>query len=217
VNERTSHPAAEPSFIPGLGRAVLTPLYDVVHRLSGLGGMHAEMIGLAEMRTGHRALDVGCGTGNLLLALGRGLPGVELAGLDPDARALARAQRKARRAGVAVAWQRGYAQDLPYPDGSFDRVFSSMMLHHLDPQAKDALLADVRRVLRPDGLLVLADVDGHGAIHGHGPASRRMARSELVRDNEGMAQRVAAAGLTVEPVTTFRLRIGAITIVRGRR
>lgn len=203
--------------MPGLGRAALTPLYDVVHRLSGLGGLHAEMIRLAELQPGQCALDVGCGTGNLLLALGARVPGVELAGLDPDARALARAQRKARRAGVAVAWQRGFAQDLPYPDSEYDRVFSSMMLHHLDPEAKEALLADVRRVLRPDGMFVLADVDRDAAIHGHGPLSRRMARSTLVRDNAGMAQRVAAAGLAVEPASTYRLRVGAITIVRARR
>ncbi len=202
--------------MPGLGRAALTPLYDLVTRFSGLGGLFAEMIQLAEVRPGQRVLDVGCGTGNLLLKLGRSQPGVELAGLDPDARMLASAQRKARRARVAVAWQRGFAQELPYPDGSFDRVFSSMMLHHLEPEAKEALLAEVRRVLRPDGLLVLADIDGHGAIHGHDPMSRRMARSDLVRDNAGMTERVADAGLTAEPVTTYRLRLGAITIVRAR-
>jgi ubiquinone/menaquinone biosynthesis C-methylase UbiE len=217
MDEKTSHSATEPVFVPGLGHAGLTPLYDLVTRLSGLNGLFKEMIKQADARPGQRVLDVGCGTGNLLLALGRHQPGVELAGLDPDARMLARAQRKARRAGVAVSWQRGFGQELPYPDGSLDRVFSSMMLHHLEPQAKEALLADVRRVLRPEGMLVLADVDGHGAIHGHGPMSRRMARSGLVRDNAGMVERVAAAGLAVQPVTIYQLRIGAITIVRARR
>lgn len=201
--------------MPGLGRAGLTRFYDLVTRLSGLNGLFQEMIKQADVRPGQRVLDVGCGTGNLLLTLARRHPGVELAGLDPDARMLARAQRKARRAGVAVSWQRGFGQELPYPDGSLDRVFSSAMLHHLDPQAKDALLAEVRRVLRPDGMLVLADIDGHGAIHGHDPLSRRMARSGLVRDNAGMVERVAAAGFDVESVTTYQLRMGVITIVRA--
>jgi ubiquinone/menaquinone biosynthesis C-methylase UbiE len=215
MDGKTSHSTAGHSFVPGLGHGALTPLYDLVARFSGIRRLFDEMIRLADLRPGQRALDVGCGTGNLLVALGRREPGVELAGLDPDARMLAAAQRKARRKGVAVAWQRGFAQELPYPDGAFDRVFSSIMLHHLDPQAKDALLAGVRRVLRPDGLFVLADLDGHSAVHGHGPMARRMAGSSLVHDNAGMVERVVAAGFTVEPVTTFPLRMGAITIVRA--
>ena len=90
------------------------------------------------------------------------------------------------------------------------------MLHHLDAAGKDALLAEVRRVLRPDGLLVLADIDGHRAVHGHGPFRRRMATSPLVRDNAGMVERISAAGFTVEPPVTHHLRIGEITIVLGR-
>ncbi|HEY0816812.1 MAG TPA: class I SAM-dependent methyltransferase [Pseudonocardia sp.] len=215
MDEKTSHPATEHAFVPGLGRTALTPLYDLATRFLGLSGLFTEMTRLAEVRPGQRVLDVGCGTGNLLLTLGRSRPGVELAGLDPDARMLARAERKARRAAVPVTWRRGYAQELPFPDGAFDRVFSSLMLHHLEPDGKAALLAQVRRVLRPDGMLVLADVDGHGAIHGHSPLSRRMARSDLVRDNAGMVERVAAAGFAVEPLTTYRLRLGTITIVRA--
>ena len=54
-----------------------------------------------------------------------------MTGLDPDPQALARAARKAARARVAVQFDRGFAQDLPYADATFDRVFSSMMFHHL--------------------------------------------------------------------------------------
>lgn len=198
-----------------MGGSALTPFYDLVHRFSGIEGVHAEMIRMAELRPGLRVLDVGCGTGNLLLALGRERRDVELVGLDPDHRALARAARKARRARVAASWRQGYAEELPYPDDSVDRVFSSLMLHHLDPQAKDALLAEVRRVLRPDGLLVLADIDGHAALHGRGPLHRRMTASALVRDNAGMVGRIAGAGLETEAPLTYRLRLGEITIVRA--
>ena len=75
---------------------------------------------------------------------------------------------------------RGFAQELPYADGSFDRVFSSLMLHHLDSASKDALLAEVHRVLRPDGLLILADAKlddrGHDRRHGHREIARPHAR-----------------------------------------
>jgi len=212
MTERTSHR----HFVPCMGGSALTPFYDILHRFSGLGAVHAEMIRMAELRPGQHVLDIGCGTGNLLLALGRDHPGVLIEGLDPDARALARAARKAHRAGVAATWRLGYAQDLPYADGSLDRVFSSLMLHHLlDDHGKAALLAEVRRVLRPDGLLVLADIDGHGALDGHGLLRRRMAHNPLVHANAGMVERITAAGFAVDAPVEHRLRVGRITIVRA--
>jgi SAM-dependent methyltransferase len=204
----------ERDYIPGMGKHVLLPLYDVAHHVFGLRPIYLEMLTLAGLRDGHRVLDVGCGTGNLLRSTGKRYPKVELVGLDPDPRALARAARKIRRAGRTVRLDRGFAQELPYPDGSFDRVFSSLMLHHLDTASKDALLAEVRRVLRPDGLLVLADavLDGHG--HGHGRGRRQVGMRgqmrEHMRDNVAgaVSRRIAAAGFTVEPTRTMAMRIG---------
>ncbi len=71
-------------------------------------------------------------------------------------------------------------------------------------------------MLRPDGLLVLADIDGHQALDGHGFLRRRMAHNPLIHDNAGMVERIAAAGFTVEPPVQHRLRMGAITIVLAR-
>ncbi|KUO14348.1 hypothetical protein AQJ91_47405 [Streptomyces dysideae] len=211
-----SQPLTEREYIPGLGKHFLTPLYDVVHHAFGLRPIHQEMITLAGLRDGHRVLDVGCGTGNLLRATGQRHRNVDLVGLDPDPQALASAGRKARRAGLTVRLDRGFAQELPYGNGSFDRVFSSLMLHHLDSTSKDALLAEVRRVLRSDGLLVLADavLDEHGHDHMHGRGRRQVRMRgrmrEQLRDNVGgaVSQRIAAAGFTVEPTRTMALRIG---------
>ncbi|MGH4024221.1 MAG: class I SAM-dependent methyltransferase [Pseudonocardiaceae bacterium] len=212
MTERTSQSHIEREYIPGMGKHVLLPLYDLVHHVFGLRPIHQEMITLAGLRDGHRVLDVGCGTGNLLRSTGKRYRNVDLVGLDPDPKALTRAERKARRAGLAVRLDRGFAQDLPYPDDSFDRVFSSLMLHHLDSTSKDALLAEVRRVLRPDGLLVLADavLDEHGHGHRTGVGRRQIGTRGRVRDNVGHAvsQRIAAAGFTVEPTRPMALRIG---------
>jgi SAM-dependent methyltransferase len=216
MTEKTSHSDTEREYLPGMGKPFLMPLYDTVHHVFGLGAIHREMITLAGLRDGHRVLDVGCCTGNLLRSAGRQHRNVDLVGLDPDEKALARAGRKARRAGLTMRLDRGFAQELPYPDDSFDRVFSSLMLHHLDSASKDAMLAEVRRVLRPDGLLVLADAvlhghgdghGGHGRGHGHGRMRRRM--QEQLHDNVGdaVAQRIAAAGFTVEPTRTMKLRV----------
>jgi ubiquinone/menaquinone biosynthesis C-methylase UbiE len=212
MTERTSHSG---DYIPGMGKHYLLPLYDVVHHLFGLRPIHEEMVALARLRDGLRVLDVGCGTGNLLRTTGKLRPDAELSGMDPDPKALARARRKTRRAGLDVRLDRGFAQEMPYPDGSFDRVFSSLMFHHLDSTAKDALLAEVRRVLRPGGVLVLADmvVDEHG--HGHGRGRMR----ERLHDNVGdaVSRRIAAAGFAVEPTRTMSLRAGGRVAIEVAR
>lgn len=189
----------ERDYLPGMGKHYLLPLYDLVHRVSGLARVHDEMITLAGLQDGHRVLDVGCGTGNLLRATGKRHRNVRLTGVDPDLKMLARAERKMRRSGLTAVLDRGFAQELAYPEASFDVVFSSLMLHHLDTPSKDGMLAEVRRVLRPDGVLVLADA----TFHDHGPMK------EHLLDNVGdaVAKRIAAAGFTVEPTRTRKLRM----------
>ncbi|MFD4637926.1 class I SAM-dependent methyltransferase [Lentzea sp. NPDC058436] len=182
----------ERDYLPGMGKHYLMPLYDVLHRVSGLHTVHREMVELARPQAGHRVLDVGCGTGNLLRAIGKRHRDVELVGIDPDLKMLARAERKLRRAGLEAKLDRGFAQELAFPDASFDRVFSSLMLHHLDSASQAEMLAEVRRLLKPGGLLVLADMTHHGhggAHHGHG------------------AHGIAAAGFTVEQTRSRELRM----------
>ena len=156
----------ERTFVPGMGRDWLLPLYDPLTRLLGLDGVRRAVIGRAELRPGHRVLDIGCGTGSLAILVRRLHPGVEVVGLDPDERALARARRKARRAEVGLQLDWGFADRLPYPDESYDRVFSSFMLHHLGRDEKEGTLAEVRRVLRPGGRFHLVDfASPHAAPH----------------------------------------------------
>ena len=97
-----------------------------------LGGDSARrvLVEHADLQPGQRVLEVGCGTGTLLMLITRAQPGLELTGLDPDARALARAKRKADAASVPMRLDRGFSDALPYSDASFDRVFSCFMLHH---------------------------------------------------------------------------------------
>jgi ubiquinone/menaquinone biosynthesis C-methylase UbiE len=173
----------------------LLPLYDVVSRLFGLRPIHQRMVTLAGLSAGQRVLDVGCGTGNLLRVTARAHPGVDLTGLDPDPRMLARARRK-----TTARLDRGFAQELPYADGEFDVVFSSLMLHHLDDTGGNEMLAEVLRVLRPDGVLVLADIVNHGHDHGH---VHRMAPNNI---GDAVTRRIAAAGFTVAPTVVMSMR-----------
>jgi SAM-dependent methyltransferase len=57
---------------------------------------------------------------------------------------------------TGIRFERAYAQELPFADGGFDRVLSSMMLHHLDDDVKAAAAAEMFRVLRPGGRIAVA-------------------------------------------------------------
>jgi ubiquinone/menaquinone biosynthesis C-methylase UbiE len=204
-----------------MGRDWLLPLYDPVARLLGTRRMHRLLIGEAGVRPGQRVLEIGCGTGNLLLELARIQPEVTAVGLDPDPRALALAARKTRRAGMAVQLDRGSAAALPYPDGGFDRVLSSLMFHHLSAADRLTALREVRRVLTPGGSLHLLDFGGDGHQHRHGPLARLARRNPHLHDNYG--DRIPAlmreAGLT-DPRQTgqHRGRVGHYAIfVAGNR
>ncbi len=173
--------AADRPFLPGMGRDWLLPLYDPFTRVVGLESAHRKLIEQAELASAERVLEIGCGTGNLALLVKRTRPTLDVVGLDPDPKALARARRKANRQGFALGLDRGFADELPYPDGGFDRVLSSLMFHHLDADLRLASLREVLRVLRPGGSLHLMDFGGERR-HLHGLA-RHGRRSHTPNDN----------------------------------
>lgn len=171
-------------YVPGMGHDWLLPLYDPFTRLLGVGSLHEALVDQAGVQPGQRVLEIGCGTGNLTLAVKRRVRDAAVTGLDPDPRALARARRKSGRAGLAVRWDRGFSEDLPYGDGSFDRVLSSLMFHHLDADAKRATLREVRRVLTPGGTLHLLDFGGSRDAS-DGFMARIAHRNHMLEDNFG--------------------------------
>lgn len=198
-------------YLPAAGRDAFLPFYDVLTRSLGIARVHRRLIDRAGLTAGQRVLEIGCGTGNLSMRAKRAQPGIELVGSDPDPRALARAERKARGLD-GVRFERAYAQRLPYADATFDRVLSSLMLHHLDQDTKIAAIAEVRRVLRPGGSLQLVDFTSQGE-HGHGShgmhnlhslLSRRVLKSGHLEQNSGddIRQMLNAAGLECTQVAT---------------
>jgi len=147
-------------FLPAAGRDLFLPLYDPLTKLLGGDRARRTLIDQAALAPGNDVLDVGCGTGTLLLQIRESFPSVATVGLDPDPKALARARRKFEREGAAVRFDQGFADALPYPDASFDRVFSSMMFHHVETTDKEQMLREARRVLRPGGSFHLMDFAG---------------------------------------------------------
>lgn len=170
------------AWVPAAGRDWLLPFYDPLTRLLGVEASHRTLIAQAALGTGHRVLEMGCGTGNLAILAKWVHPEVGVTGIDPDPRALARARRKADRRGVAVEFHRGFAEQLPYPDASFDRVLSAFMLHHVPRDARLPAVREARRVLAAGGSLHLVDfaAGGHhrggilaSMLHGHQRSSHQ--------------------------------------------
>ena len=207
------------SFIPAAGYDWLLPLYDPLQWILGGDALKRPLLEQAALAPGFRALDIGCGTGSLTLLLRKLHPGVAVVGLDPDPKALAITTRKAERAGLALQLDQGFSDRLPYPDASFDRVFSSLMFHHLQSEEKAATLREVRRVLKPGGSLHLLDF---------GPPRSRLSRAlahvlhgaEHLQDNfeDRIIGLLGQAGfLAPEEVGHRNTLVGSLSYYRARQ
>jgi ubiquinone/menaquinone biosynthesis C-methylase UbiE len=173
---------ADRAYLPAAGLDLLLPLYDPLVKLLGADRARRKLFEQASVQPYQRVLDIGCGTGTFAVAIKRWLPGVEVIGLDPDPKALARSRRKADRAGVSIRFDQGFANALPYADAYFDRVFSSLMFHHLPHDTKLTTMREVRRVLKPGGSLHLLDFEQEGP-RSHNPLARWLHSSERMQDN----------------------------------
>jgi ubiquinone/menaquinone biosynthesis C-methylase UbiE len=152
-------PEPRDTFIPALRFKRLTPLFDpVVATMTRERTFKRRVLDRARLCGDEGVLDLGCGTGTLAIAAARAKPGARVVGVDADPVVLAKAKAKARRAGVEVAFDEALSTELPYEDGSFDVVLSTLFFHHLHDAAKASSAAEIVRILRPRGRLVVGDV-----------------------------------------------------------
>jgi ubiquinone/menaquinone biosynthesis C-methylase UbiE len=118
------------------------------------------LVDAAGVGPGDRVLDVGCGTGNVLLAAGH--RGAHATGCDPAVGLLAEARTRAAQARLAVHLYAAPADALPVPDGAFDAVLSGFaVIFAPDP---DAALAEMRRAAAPGGVVGLTSWAHHGPV-----------------------------------------------------
>jgi len=99
-------------------------------------------------------LDVGCTIGHNTCAWKRTYPDADVTGIDVAPACLRYGHARAELQGVKIHFQQANATSLPYPDDSFDVVFSSMFLHELSVKDIRKVFSEARRVLRPGGLML---------------------------------------------------------------
>ena len=147
------------SYVSAAGRDWLLPFFDPFTKILGIRAFHKRLIDQAAIIAGQRVLEIGSGTGNMTILAKGMMPAAHFVGIDPDPKAVSRARRKALRRRLAIQFDEGYSEQLPYHDASFDRVLSAFMLHHVKPDAKARTLREAFRVLKPGGSLHLADFE----------------------------------------------------------
>jgi ubiquinone/menaquinone biosynthesis C-methylase UbiE len=113
---------------------------------------------LPYLRPGMRLLDCGCGVGSITVGLAAAVAPGEAVGVDIEPRQTAKARELAERHGVPNArFEVGSVYELPFPDDSFDAAFEANVFEHLKEPLR--ALREMRRVLRPGGIVGLRDAD----------------------------------------------------------
>jgi SAM-dependent methyltransferase len=148
--------------------------------------IHRRMVEALEVRSGARFLDLACGTGGVALVAARA--GADVTGLDISADQIAKARTLAEDEGLAIRFDEGDAQALPYGDASFDAVASAFGVIFAPDHALAA--SELTRVSRPDARVAITSwlEDGWFRLNNRlrpdyeGLSSIRWSEVEYVRD-----------------------------------
>lgn len=203
-------------YIPALSFRCLTPLYDPLLKwVMREDTFKRQLVREANIQPGMNVLDLGCGTGTLTVMLKEAYPHASVTGLDVDPQVLDIAREKAGH--LNIRWEQGLAHDLPYSDHTFDRMVTSLVIHHLVTNDKRRAFREIFRVLKANGELYVLDF---GSPHSSLPylITRLMHRLEEAADNfDGrIPQFIAEAGFgPVMEVDHFVTVFGPLSLWRA--
>ena len=146
-------------FTPALGFACLTPWYDLVVRLlTRERRWRSRLLEAIKPGPDDHILDVGCGTGQLALAILRQANGAHFVGVDPDPQVLALARRRLNAAGLPAELLQGFLDaSLFERQPRFNKAVSSLVLHQVPVPEKHRILGLMHELLQPGGAVFIAD------------------------------------------------------------
>jgi len=209
----------EDEYIPALSYRFLTPFYDFIQKYIVRDVRYKSLlIAQAAIRPGQRVLDLGCGTGTLAVMAKLAQPSAEVSGLDADPDMLKVAKYKSTLQKVSVNFDIGFTNNLPYPDEYFDRVLSSIMIHHLKTPDKIKTAQEVYRVLKPGGQLHIIDFGKPITWYGKllGPLLHEFEEANDNIDGK-LPEMFGAPGLKTEVVGNFWTFFGDQAFLRGEK
>lgn len=145
-------------FIPALGYNWLTGLYDLTIKLTmPERKFRVKLIDILNPKDNESILEFGFGTGqNIILAYYRNSR-TKFTGVDIDPKVKQIADDKKDKLGITVNLDLYDGKTFSYADNSFDKVFSSLVFHHLEKETKLSSLREIHRVLKPNGQLIVGD------------------------------------------------------------
>jgi ubiquinone/menaquinone biosynthesis C-methylase UbiE len=174
---------AKNSIIQPLGPSWFTGAYDpLTARWPAGNKMRDTVIDALQPAAGQRLLELGCGSGRLAIQIKRGWPEVAITAVDGNRDIMKVARRRAEQAGVDIDFVLGDFTACPL-EGSYDRVYSTLVLHHLNLEAKQEVFARIRGLLAPGGKFVVADFSGH-----HGSGQAILSKLSMLSDPLGAKQ-----------------------------
>jgi ubiquinone/menaquinone biosynthesis C-methylase UbiE len=194
----------------------MVPSYDSYMRRMTLGREHVlreETVRLARVEPGDSVLEVGCGTGTLTLAAKRQAgPSGQVVGIDVIPGMIAASQQKAARAQEEVTFQLGSIDDIPFPASRFDVVICSFMIFHMAEQTRRKGIAEVYRVLKPQGRWLVLDL----ALPTQ-PVQRFVAQrlfgGMLQHDLHELIPVMEAAGFSNTEIAQARFRVMGLSVI----
>jgi ubiquinone/menaquinone biosynthesis C-methylase UbiE len=206
-------------YIPALSFRILTPFYDFIQRWIVRDVRYkSRLIEQANIQAGQHVMDLGCGTGTLAIMAKQAQPNAEVIGLDADPDMLKVARLKSAQGKVDVRFDQGMTFDLPYPDNSFDRILSSIMIHHLKTPDKEKTAREVYRVLKPGGQLHVIDFGKPSTWYGKllGPFLNKFEEANDNIDGK-LPVMFESAGLKVQEMGNFWTFFGDLTFLAGEK
>lgn len=149
---------AEAKFVSALRFKWLTPLYDFFVGITmPEKSIKQSLIDISFLTDHATVLDFGCGTATLTMMAKEHRPLVKVTGIDIDKSILNKAAEKINQKGLDIKLTDYDGEKLPFEDNSFDRTISCLVFHHLETSVKQKILAELFRVTKKEGQLIIAD------------------------------------------------------------